>query len=150
MKIITSKDVVEFLDIPYQTLHLWTKRGILGPRFIATGPGSTRQFGLKELVILRVAQRFHSIAKEMEIIKQVAAELNRAWDTLDFDFTPFMVVTIYEGRLYNVVWAQPEIRYSEEWVKKGIITLISVKAIMDEARRFLENVGIEKQPALIK
>ena len=149
MKVVTSKDVIDFLGIPYMTFHQWTKRGILGPRFIGTGPGSSRHFGLKELVILRVVQRFLSIAKDIKLVKQVAAKLSREWDTLDFDSTPFMVITIYEGSLYDVHWAQPEIRYSEDWVKRGIITIISVKAIMDEARRFLENVGIEKQPALI-
>ena len=150
MKSVQAKNVVSFLGVPYSTIHLWTKRGMLGPRFIGTGPGSSRQFGLKELVILRVVRRFLSVVKDIELTKQVAAKLSREWDTLDFDFTPFMVITIFEGRLYDVVWAQPEIRFSEEWVKKGIITLISIKAIIDEARRFLENVGIEKQPALIK
>jgi len=149
MKAVKSKHVVEFLGVPYATFHLWTKRGLLGPRFIAKGQGDVREFGFKELVILRVVQRFLSVVKDIEFAKQVAADLDRAWNTHDFELMPIMVITILDGNLY-ISWIKPELGFSEELIKKGIVTLISVKNIRDEAVRFLGGVGIEKQPALIK
>jgi hypothetical protein len=71
----TASQVVKLTSVPYSTLNLWAKKGLVEPSVSpGTGTGSERVYSFSDLVALKVAFELRKAGVSTSSLK-VAAEL---------------------------------------------------------------------------
>lgn len=74
----TARQVVKLTGIPYSTLNLWAKNGLVRPSVASgTGTGSERVYSFNDLVALKVAFELRQSGVATPSIKKVVEFLNQ-------------------------------------------------------------------------
>lgn len=131
-KTIGTREVSDYLQVPYQTFNMWIHTGILGDRLIGPGKGNWRSLALEDVTAARIVRDVMSFGCKLAIAKE-CVKIFRQGSTEDFD----LAVQSTEEDGWSIFWSRPGLRW------KNVSTLvIPVKKIAEEIEKEFVHVAV--------
>ena len=153
---ISASQLVEFLNINYQTFNSWCKEGVLGEKYQNPGRGKRRQFDFIDIcaakiahVILKITNRFSDARLAVENFRvKVGRMYPEAFVDAASNLYMFMVVNRpIDSEITDLtgVWFQnnpnPVFPFDEPYAKAtGAYIVIPVIEIINDVNSFLDKI----------